>query len=53
MRDQHFPALGTLCADVRTKRVQEVPINNLTVRLATEVEIEFWDWHREMLARDA
>lgn len=50
-RERGLLALHELYADVRTKRGCEVPINILTVRLASEDEIEFWDWHMEIGGR--
>lgn len=48
-RELALPALHELYADVRARVGKEVPINILTVRPASEEEIEFWGWHREMV----
>lgn len=50
-RERGLPGLYELYADVREKPGREVPINILTVRPATEEEIELGNWHREMVNR--
>jgi hypothetical protein len=47
------PALHELYADLRERLGREVPIAIRTVRPATGAEIELWNWHREMVAREA
>jgi len=32
---------------------RDVPVDIKTVRPATEAEIELWNWHHEMVAREA
>ena len=46
-------ALHELYADLRKRLGKEVPINILTVRAATDEEIELWRWHHEMVAGEA
>lgn len=46
-------ALHDLYADVRERQGKEVPINILTVRLATDAEIELQRCHDEAMAREA
>lgn len=46
-------ALYDLYADLRERYGRDVPINILTVRHATDAEIDLWRWHHEMLAREA
>lgn len=46
-------ALYDLYADSRERYGREVPIKILTVRHATDAEIDLWRWHHEMLAREA
>jgi hypothetical protein len=46
-------ALQDLYADLRERLGKEVPINILTIRVATSDEIEMMKWHHEMLAREA
>lgn len=46
-------ALHDLYADLRERYGRDVPINILTIRHATESEIELWRWHHEMVARDS
>jgi hypothetical protein len=45
-------ALHELYADLRAKLGREVPINILTIRPATDDEIQLWRWHQEMVARE-
>jgi hypothetical protein len=45
-------ALHDLYADLRQRLGKEVPIEIHTVRAATEDEIELWNWHHNMLARE-
>ncbi len=45
-------ALHDLYADVRERIGKDVPINILTVRPATDSEIELQRFHDEMMARD-
>ncbi len=52
-RELGHAALHELYADLRERLGQDVPINILTIRLATDDEIEQWRWHHEMLAREA
>lgn len=52
-RELAAPALYDLYADLRKQLGREVPIKILTVRPATDDEIELWNWHHEMLAREA
>lgn len=51
-RERGYAALHDLYADLRERLGKDVPINILTVRPATEREIELWRWHHEMLARE-
>lgn len=44
-------ALHELYADLREHYGQGVPIQILTVRPATEGEIDLWRWHHEMIQR--
>ena len=52
-RDLGQAALYDLYADLRERDGRDVPINILTVRHATDDEIDLWRWHHEMLAREA
>jgi hypothetical protein len=45
-------ALRDLYADARQRQEDDAPIRILTVRPATEDEIEFWNWHSECAARE-
>ena len=45
-------ALYDLYADLRERLGKEVPINIRTIRPATADEIELWNWHHEMVARE-
>lgn len=45
-------ALYDLYADVRERLGKEAPINIATVRPATADEIELWNWHHHMVARE-
>jgi len=47
------PALRELYAGVRERLGRDVPIKIHTVRPATDDEIELWNWHHEMVAREA
>jgi len=51
-REHGQAALHDLYADLRERLGREVPINILTVRPATDDEIELWRWHQESLARE-
>jgi len=51
-RQRGHAALHKLYADLRKRLGKQVPINILTVRPATEDEIELWRWHHEMVVRD-
>jgi len=42
-------ALDDLCADVRELLDRAVPLAIRTVRPATDDEVRFWNWHRDML----
>lgn len=44
--------LHDLYADLRERLGREVPINIRTVRPATNDEIDLWNWHHEMVARE-
>ena len=46
-------ALHDLYADVRERRGKDVRINILTVRPATDSEVELQRFHDEMMAREA
>ena len=46
-------ALHDLYADLRERLGKDVPINILTVRPATDSEIELQRFHDEMMAREA
>ena len=50
-REQAMPLLEDLYADFREKYGNH-PIVIHTVRPATDDEIELWNWHHEMLARE-
>ena len=52
-RERGYAALHDLYADLRERLGKEVPIDILTVRPATDDEIELWRWHHEMLSREA
>lgn len=45
-------ALQELYADLRANLGREVPIEIHTVRPATDDEIQLWQWHHEMVARE-
>jgi len=45
-------ALHDLYADLRERLGREVPITILTIRPATEDEIELWRWHQEAVSRE-
>ncbi len=45
-------ALHELYADLRIKLGREVTINILTIRPASNDEIQLWRWHHEMVARE-
>ncbi len=47
-----MPLLDELYADYREKYGNH-PIEIHTVRLATDAEIQLWDWHQEMVQREA
>jgi len=51
-RERGHAALHELYADLRERLGRDVPINILTIRPATEDEIELWRWHHEMVARE-
>jgi hypothetical protein len=51
--ERGYAALHDLYADLRERLGKEVPIDILTVRPATDDEIELWRWHHEMLSREA
>ena len=51
-RERGQAALYDLYADLRERLGREVSINILTVRPATQDEIELWRWHHEMLSRE-
>ena len=46
-------ALHNLYADLRERLGKDVPINILTIRPATDSEIELQRFHEEMMAREA
>ena len=46
------PALYELYADMRERLGREHPIVIHTVRRATEGEVEQWNWHYEMVAKE-
>lgn len=52
-RRDAVPGLRDLYADIRKQMGCDIPIEIHTVRPATESEIELWNFHHEMLARDA
>ena len=45
-------ALHDVYADLREKFGRGVPIAIQTVRPATDDEIDLWNWHNEMVARE-
>ncbi len=45
--------LDRLDADMPSRTRRDAPVRIQTVRLATPGEIELWNWHREMMAREA
>jgi hypothetical protein len=45
-------ALDDLHVDLRRRLGREVPIEIHTVRQATSGEMDLWNWHHEMLARE-
>jgi hypothetical protein len=45
-------ALHDLYADLRERLGRDVPIEIRTVREAAQDEIELWNWHHEMLAKE-
>ena len=51
-RTKGHAALHELYADLRERYGRDVPINILTVRHATDEEIELMRWHKEMVARE-
>ena len=51
-RELGHAALHDLYADLRERLGREVPINILTVRPATDDEIELWRWHHEAVSRE-
>ena len=46
-------ALHALYADLRAKHGRDIPIEIQTVRLATDAEIDLWQFHQRMLREDA
>ena len=52
-RELGCAALHDLYADLREKLGRKVPIDIQTVRLATDDEMELWDWHHDMLKQEA
>lgn len=52
-RRDAYPGLYDLYADLRKQLGREVEVTIHTVRPATDDEIELWNWHNEMIARDA
>ena len=51
-RAKGHAALHELYADLRERYGRDVPINILTIRPATDEEIELMRWHNEMVARE-
>ena len=47
------PALHALYADVRERLGKDVPIEILTIREATQDEIDLWNWHHKMLEQES
>ncbi len=45
-------ALHALYADLRAKHGRDIPIEIRTVRLATDAEIDLWQFHQRMLRED-
>ncbi len=45
--------LDRLDADMPSRIGRDTPVRIQTVRLATPGEIELWNWHQEMTAREA
>lgn len=52
-RRNAVPGLYDLYAGVRERLGRDTPIEIHTVRPATADEIELWNWHHEMVAREA
>jgi len=52
-RRDAVPGLHDLYAGVRDRLGRDVPIEIHTVRPATPGEIELWNWHHEIVAREA
>jgi len=52
-RRDAVPGLRDLHAGVRKRLGRDAPIGIHTVRPATDDEIELWNWHHEMTARQA
>jgi len=52
-REKAYPGLYDLYADLRKRLGREVEVVIHTVRPATDEEIGLWNWHHEMLAREA
>ncbi len=51
-RESGRRALYDLDADLAEKFPHDVPINIRTVRPATVEEIEFWNWHHELVSQE-
>jgi hypothetical protein len=51
-RELGHTALHELYADLRQRWGKEVPIEIRTIRPATTDEIDLWNWHQQMLAKE-
>ena len=51
-RELEHAALYELYADLRESLGKEVPVAILTIRPATDKEIEQWNWHQEKLSQE-
>lgn len=48
-RSLGYAALHALYADMRAKHGRDIPIDIKTIRLATDAEIDLWQFHQRML----
>jgi hypothetical protein len=51
-RERGRQALNEQYADLRERLGRDIPIEIRTVRLATDNEIQLYEWHHEMVSRD-
>jgi len=48
-RSLGYDALHALYEDMRAKHGRDIPIDIKTIRLATDAEIDLWQFHQRML----